>query len=143
MHKFFDDLRSTHFKTATPISMFWFSDEELNLMTEEMRRVLVPDWVNIEQGGDVPRGLGLAKRPEVGRDPTAGRASIQSTSSAVSGCSSAAPSLGARSLEEKEKRPRKREVKKEDDPDKTNEKERTRRSDDKALGEGEERGRPR
>merc|ERR1712139_51894 len=69
MHKFFDDLRCPQFRHSTPLSMFWFSNEELSLMTEDMKRWLIPEWVTVTQGGEVPRDLGQCVRPMTGSLP--------------------------------------------------------------------------
>jgi glycogen synthase kinase 3 beta len=66
MHPFFDTLRNPNTKLDLPLSMFWFSDEELALADEAMLKVLVPDWINsLEQGGKWPQDLGKVQRPEV------------------------------------------------------------------------------
>jgi len=99
MHKFFDDLRSPHFKTSTPVSMFWFSDEELALMTPEMKRGLIPDWVKVEQGGSVStsRKLGILQRPTdlPASNPAATSSSASAPSSSPPPTSSDAPAAAA------------------------------------------------
>jgi len=54
-HVFFDSLRCQHTRILDvdplPDSLFWFTSEELALMDPEMKRKLIPEWVNLEQGG--------------------------------------------------------------------------------------------
>jgi len=117
MHKMFHDLRSPHFKTATPLSMFWFSDEELALMNEEMRKALIPEWArHIEQGGEVPRKLGLAKRPECSGGLSTSLPSSSRPSFSEGRTSAASPLPAEKDKEKdkgKEKRPRRRDKDKE------------------------------
>lgn len=97
MHTFFQPLRERGLTQATPLSMFWFSDEELALMTEDMSKLLIPDWVDIVQGGPVPRDLGLCKRP-----PAPPKQNEDATQRSSSPAADALPPL-------EEKRPRTRE----------------------------------
>lgn len=152
MHKFFDDLRSPHFKTATPLSMFWFSDEELALMTQDphMRKGLIPSWIlseyTVTQGGPVPRNLGaITQRPtHLPADdpvspsslaPDASSTPVESASSSTPGGFGMMPAV----MEEKEKerrrrkRPEDKEAKQqEDQPDRraSTEEKRPREGDD-------------
>uniref|UniRef100_A0A7S1RSD5 Protein kinase domain-containing protein n=1 Tax=Alexandrium catenella TaxID=2925 RepID=A0A7S1RSD5_ALECA len=66
MHVLFDDLRDQGARICgskpMPETLFWFSREEMVLMSEAMRRKLIPDWVTLESGGDwKPRGGGRAR----------------------------------------------------------------------------------
>lgn len=66
-HPLFDDLRNhntrlPHSQKQLPDSMFWFSDEELDLMDESMKQKLIPTWIAFRQGGKWPMDLGVTRR---------------------------------------------------------------------------------
>uniref|UniRef100_A0A7S4S4S2 Protein kinase domain-containing protein n=1 Tax=Alexandrium monilatum TaxID=311494 RepID=A0A7S4S4S2_9DINO len=67
MHTLFDDLRDQGARICgskpMPEFLFWHSREEMALMTEPMRRKLIPEWSTLESGGDWnPRSRGVRAR---------------------------------------------------------------------------------
>merc|ERR1711879_901033 len=54
-HSFFDELRQKDTKICgskpLPSCLFWFSNEELLVMDEPMRKKLIPEWFTQAQGG--------------------------------------------------------------------------------------------